>query len=202
MLSTFRRHRLALCAAAAAAIALGLPAGAAAPKPGLHISDPVGDANGINDQGTGLPVPSASTSPASLSGADITSIDLRTEFVGKGKRRTTSGFDVTLKLNAPLQKGVLITVTMNSSASCGGSNVIQLGYGTSSLAVCQGPSGSTTETKVGSYAASADGKSVTWFIGPIFKPGTKITNVAASTSVFVLGVFDEAASNGIFTYGK
>src|SRR4051794_22480308 len=87
----------------------------AAPRTGLHVSDPAGDANGINDQGLGEPVPSVpsvSTSPASVSGADITKIDLVTDFIRKGKARKASGFDVVLKLAGPVQKGTIVTVTM------------------------------------------------------------------------------------------
>lgn len=194
-------RRLALVTAAAAALALALPAGAAT-KPALHISDPVGDANGVNGQGFGAPVPSRSTAPASVSGADITSIDFRTKFIGTGQKRRPYGFDVTLKLAGALQRGATIVVTMDTSVPCGESSRIQLGYGTSSLAVCQGGQGSTATTQVGTWDASKDGKSVTWHIDPIFKPGVTMTNVSGSTSVFVLGVFDEVSSGGVYKYGK
>ena len=192
-------RRLALVFAAGALVA-ALPAGAAHAKPGLHITDPTGDANGLNGQDVGLPVPSESTAPADVSGDDITKIDLVTDFIGKGKKRKAAGWHVSLTLAAPLQKGTLITVTMDSSAPCGPSSTIQLGYGTSSLAVCQ--TGGTTNDTIGSYEASADGKTITWYLDPVFKPGTTISNIYASTSVFVFGVFDEATSQGIFTYGK
>ena len=195
-----RSRRLIGLAAVAAIATVALPATAAPAKPALHISDPAGDANGVNGQGFGAPVPSMSTSPASVSGADITGIDFRTNFAGKGKRRHADGFSVTLKLAAPLQKGVLITVTMDASAPCGPSNTIQLGYGTSSLAVCQ--TSGTTNDDIGSWEVSDDKTSITWDIAPVFKPGTTITNVNATTSVFVLGVFDEAKSSAIYKYGK
>jgi hypothetical protein len=194
-------RRLALVVAAAAAVTLTHPAGAAAPKSGdLHITDPSGDANGVNNQGFGLPVPSESTSPATVSGADITSIDLKTLWVGKGKKRKAQGFFVILKLAAPLQKGVLITATMQTSVPCGDTSTIQLGYGTEALTICQGTG--TSSTTIGSSEISDDGKTVTWQIDPIFKPGATVTNIDATTSVFVLGVFDDAASSGVFHYGR
>ncbi|MBV9096866.1 MAG: hypothetical protein JO079_02310, partial [Frankiaceae bacterium] len=55
---------------------------------------------------------------------------------------------------------------------------------------------------IGSSDISSDGTTITWQIDPIFKAGTTITNINASTSVFVLGVFDEAKSSGVFKYGK
>ena len=194
-------RRIALAVAAAAVAISAHPAGAAT-RPGLHISDAVGDANGLNGQNFNAPVPSQSTTPASVAGADITRIDLVTRFVGTGKHRKADGFDVTLKLAGKLQQGTVITVTMDSSRPCGHSNTIQLGYGTSKLAVCQSPPGSTTNDNIGSYDASTDLTTITWSIGPVFKPGTTITNIYASTSVFVFGVFDEAKSSGVFTYGK
>lgn len=194
-------HRAALAIAAAAIAISTLPAGAAT-KPGLHIADTVGDANGLNGQDFGAPLPSTSTSPASVAGADITGVDLVTRFVGRGKHRKADSFDVVMKLAGPLQKGVQITVTMTTSTPCGDSNTIQLGYGTSKLAVCQGPAGSTTTSTIGSYDASTDLTTITWNVAPPFKAGTTITNFYASTSVFVFGVFDEASSSKVFTYGK
>ena len=194
-------HRAAPAFAAAAIAISTLPAGAAT-KPGLHIADTVGDANGLNGQDFGAPLPSTSTSPASVAGADITGVDLVTRFVGRGKHRKADSFDVVMKLAGPLQKGVQITVTMTTSTPCGDSNTIQLGYGTSKLAVCQSAAGSTTSDNIGSYDASTDLTTITWTIDPIFKAGTRITNFYASTSVFVLGVFDEVTSSAVFTYGK
>jgi len=194
-------RRLALTVAAVALAITTHPAGAAT-KPGLHIADAVGDANGTNGQSVGAPVPSESTSPASVAGADITKIDLVTRFVGKGKHRKAQGFDVTLKLAGKLQQGTVVTVTMDTSVPCGDTSTIQLGYGTSKLAVCQSAAGSTTNDSIGSYDASTDLTTITWTIDPIFKAGTRITNFYASTSVFVLGVFDEVTSSAVFTYGK
>ena len=48
-------------------------------------TDPVGDANGVNDQGvvSGSPLPSGAAGPADLSAADITSGQFATTFVKK-----------------------------------------------------------------------------------------------------------------------
>jgi hypothetical protein len=191
-------RRLALVVATAGALVAALPAGAATKT--FVITDQAGDANGTNGQELGLPVPSESTSPASVAGADITKITLATDFAGKGKARKAMGFHVLLSLAGPLQKGTIVTVTMDTSMPCGPSSTIQLGYGTSSLAVCQ--TGGTTNDDIGSYEISADQKTIRWDIAPILKPGTTISNFYASTSVFVFGVFDEATSDKVFTYGK
>jgi hypothetical protein len=191
----------ALAAASAVAlIALAAPSGAAARR--FHIADATGDANGINGQGIGLPLPSTATGPAELAGADITGIDLVNRFRGAGKARKASGFDVTLHLAAPLQQGTVITVTMVTSAPCGDSSTIQLGAGTSALAICQSSKTGSAGATIGSTEVSADKKSILWSIDNLFKAGTKITSFYASSSVFVLGVFDEAASDATFTYGK
>src|SRR4051794_32908159 len=142
MLRRLTTRRIALAIAAAALAISAHPAGAAT-RPGLHITDAAGDANGINGQGFGAPVPSQSTSPASVAGADITRVDLVTRFVGKGRHRKADGFDVTLKLAGRLQQGTVVTVTMDTSRPCGPSSTIQLGYGTSKLATCQSPAGSS-----------------------------------------------------------
>lgn len=90
----------------------------------------------------------------------------------------------------------------SDQAPCGDTSTIQLAYGTSSLAICQSAAGSTTNDTVGDWETSGDRTTITWHIAPIFKPGVKISKIYASTSVFVLGVFDEATSQGVFTYGQ
>ena len=181
-------------------LVLAHPSGAA--TRGLHLTDPTGDANGINGQGFGLPLPSTSTGPAEVAGADITGMDLVNRFRGAGKTRKPSGFDVTLHLAAPLQQGTVITVTMESSAPCGDTSTMQLGAGTSALAICQSSKAGSAGATIGTTEVSTDKKSITWSIDGIFKAGTKVSSIAASSSVFVLGVFDELNSDATFTYGK
>ena len=192
--------RLALTVATGAAVVLAAHPSSAAAKP-FTITDPTGDANGLNSQGGfPLPVPNQST-PADLSGADITKVELATVFKKVGKKQVANGFDVTLRLAAPLQQGVLYTITMNTSRPCGDSSVIQLGYSTESkLATCQ--AGSGTAANIGTWAVAPDQKSITWQLDNLFKAGTKIDTIRAWSSVFVLGVFDEATTDNVFTYGK
>jgi hypothetical protein len=189
----------ALATAAVALVVLAHPSSAATKR--FHIADPVGDANGVNGQGIGPGVPSRSTAPADLAGADITGIDLVNRFKGVGRARKPSGFDVTLRLAAPLQTGTVITVTMDTSVPCGGSSRIQLGAGTSSLAICQSSKTGSAGATIGTTEVSPDRKSITWSIDNLFRSGTRISGFYASSSVFVLGVFDEAASDATFTYG-
>lgn len=192
------RRLPALAVTTAALVLLAHPSGAAAKR--FHIADLAGDANGVNGQGFGFPVPGQSTAPAQVSGADILGIDVTNRFKGSGKARKPAGFDVVVHLAAPLQQGVLLTLTMNTSVPCGDSSTIQLGAGTSSLAICQSSDPSKAGATVGS--AEVDGKDVHWTIDDLFKAGTKIDAFSATTSVFVLGVFDEAGSDAVFTYGK
>ena len=195
-----RRHTTLILSAASALLVMAHPSSAAA-KP-FTVTDAIGDANGVNSQSLGLPVPSTST-PADVSGADITKIEFVNYFKGTGKARKPMGFDVTLRLAAPLQQGVLVTVTMETSRPCGESSTIQLGYSASSkLAICQSADPGGTSTDIGSWEVSSDGKSITWSIQAVLKPGTKIDTINATTSVFVLGVFDEATSDDVFTYGR
>lgn len=190
------RRLPALAATAAAAVLLAHPSSAAGKA--FRLTDPAGDANGINSQGLDLvPVPSTAT-PVQLAGADITSLTLTNRFKG----RKLKGFDVTLKLAAPLQQGVLITLTMDTAKPCGDSSRIQLAAGTSSLAICQSADPGGDSTTVGETEVSSDRTSVTWYVDNLFPAGTKITNFNATTSVFVLGVFDELLSSKSFSYGK
>jgi hypothetical protein len=194
------RRLPALAATAAALLVLTHPSAAAAQR--FHIADATGDANGTNSQEIGLPVPSVATGPAEVAGADITGIDLVNRYKGTGRLRKPSGFDVVLHLAAPLQQGIVITVTMTASASCGDSSTIQLGAGTSSLAVCQASKPTGKSITVGTMEVAGDRRSITWTIDNVFKAGTRISDFYASSSVFVLGVFDEAESQATFTYGR
>jgi len=92
-----------ISAAAVAGIAVAAAPGFAAKAPKPQIVDPAGDANGVNDQGTGEPVPSSAT-PADDLAADITSVAFASTFkVKKVKGKTVkvpTGFTVTMKLGA------------------------------------------------------------------------------------------------------
>lgn len=195
------RTRLALVALPLVAL-LGHAAGAAAPA-GLRVADPAGDANGVNGQNAGLPVPSTSTAPAQLAGADIVRLDLSTVFKGKKAK----ALRITLRLSDAVQQGVNYLVTMTTSVSCGTSSTIQLGYQdtgalVNSLALCQAAEAGGTSTDLGDAELGADGRSIVWTLSPDFKPGVRLSDLYASTSVFVLGVFDELVSDRVYTYGR
>jgi len=92
-----------ISAAAIAGLAVAAAPGFAAKAHKPQIVDPAGDANGINDQGTGASVPSSAT-PADDSAADMTSVAFASTFkVKKVKGKTVkvpTGFTVTMKLGA------------------------------------------------------------------------------------------------------
>lgn len=93
------------CAAVAvvAAVAAVAPANATTSGPKPQITDPVGDANGVNDQGSGTAYQSVST-PADDAPADITSMLIQSVFkkvkVHGRTRQVWNGFSVTLSLAA------------------------------------------------------------------------------------------------------
>lgn len=194
----------ALLAAAVPASAAKTPPPPPAPK-GLHFTDAAGDANGVNSQGFGLPVPSTSTSPLSVGGADIVGVDVVTLFKKVGKKQVPNGTALTLKLAAPVQAGVLFTITANVPSTCDGTDtVVQLGYGgpgNTSLAVCQAPAGKTAPS-IGTAEVDAAKTSITWTFDATLKPGQVMTDFSVTSSVFVFGVFDESLEAGPYTYAK
>jgi hypothetical protein len=202
-LLSMRRTPAVLLSLVAASL-LAHPAGAAT-APGLHVPDLVGDANGVNSQGLELPLPATST-PANVKGLDIAGFDVVNLYKGKGKTRKPAGFTFRLRFAGPLQDGVNVTVTMDTSAPCGESSTIQLGYQktpalTNALAICQSADPSGSSTTVGATEVAADGMSITWTMDKVLPARTQITSFSASTSVFVLGVFDDLNSDRTFVYG-
>lgn len=199
-------RRTALALAAAATVFAGQSAHAAA-KP-LVLTDLTGDANGVNSQAIGLPLPSTSTAAASLKGADIVSLTLSNVFKGKGRQAKPAGMTVTLKLNGAIQEGVNFVVTMDTSTPCGASNTMQFGYSSTpaldtSLANCQSSEpGADDAVTVGSTSVDAANGVITWTVdGGTLTKGAKVTDIQASSTVFVLGVFDDLLSDKTFTYG-
>lgn len=198
------RRTPALVASLLTAAAIAHPAGAATP-PGLHVADLLGDANGVNSQDLGLPLPATST-PAAVKPLDIAGFDVVNLFKGKGKTRKPAGFTFRLRFAGPLQDGVNVTVTMATSTPCGESSTIQLGYQktpalTNALAICQSADPSGSSTTIGATEVAADGTSITWTMDKVLPARTAITDFSASTSVFVVGVFDELTSDRTFVYG-
>ncbi|MDX6198773.1 MAG: hypothetical protein QOJ79_1924 [Actinomycetota bacterium] len=201
-----RRRGLVSIALAAGVVALAVPSQAAG---GLTVTDAVGDANGLNSQALGLPVPSTSTAPADVAAADITSLAFKTVYRTVGGRRVPHGFTITLKLAAAPTEDVLYGLTADISSTCDGTNsTMQFGHQdlgplSTDLAVCQQPAGSAgTAVDIGTTEVDAAKQTITWTVNPDAPIGAKVTNIQATTSVFVLGVFDELTSPGTFVYGK
>ena len=202
------RARTPLALAAAAACALVLPAHAA---PAAQLTDVTGDANLVNGQAVGLPVPGQATSPASVGAADVVSVRMATVFKKIGRVKVAKGFTVTLQLADAPTNGVLYSVHAQVPASCDGTNTdlslayLEYGATRSNYAYCQDPSDATganeTDLLIDVHADTAK-RTVTWTLDKLPKSGVKVTAVTANTSVFVLGVFDEAEGTGTFTYGK
>lgn len=184
---------------------LALAGSAEAKAKPLVITDLTGDANGVNGQGFGAPVPDTATGPASVTGADITSLTLTNLFKGKKPK----GFTVTLRTAGPLVDQVQYGAVLVASAPCGGTDRIQLGrqgLGAASvdLAICQGADGTGMDSTTVGYSTADSAKGViTWQIYPgLFPAGTTISLDYASTSAFVVGVADELRSDKVFTYGR
>lgn len=202
--STMRRTALAL--AAVATVVAGQTAHAAT-KP-LVIADLTGDANGVNSQAFGLPLPATSTAAASVKGADIASVTVANVFKGKGRTAKPAGLTVTLRTVGALQQGVDYSMTMDLDQPCGGSSRVQLGYENvpslnNGLAICQSAQAGGTSTTIGSTSVDAAKGVITWSLdGSAFGKGVRITDFAASATVFVVGVFDEVRSDKVFTYGR
>jgi hypothetical protein len=210
-----RTRLIGLAAAAGLAVAAFPAHAASAPKP--QITDPAGDANGVNDQGLGLPVPSSAT-PIDNSGADITSVLFQTTFVTKKVKKKTvkvpSGFTVTLNLSAApaVQTDFRVSAT---TAGCGSSGSVRFEYSTS-VAQTGGSAdcfGLTTNTAYAGVTTAVKGSAITWTV-PIkdFPVGTVFSGLNASTrSVFSVphapvGLtapqWDGAASGTTYTVGK
>ena len=203
------RRSLLVPATAAAALALVVPARAGAPA--AQLTDQLGDANGANSQSIGLPVPGQSTSPASYGAADIVSVKLATVFKQVGRKKVPNGFTVTLQLSDAPATGVTYIVNAQVPSTCDGTNTsLSLNYLTysafgTSYADCQDSSdvsGASTTAMQLQVATDAAKHTITWTLDKLPKVGAKVTEVSANTSVFVVGVFDEAAGTGTFTYGK
>jgi hypothetical protein len=201
-----RRH-LVLAGAAAGLLSLALPS-SAAPKP--QLTDLVGDANGVNGQATGAPVPGVATAPADLAGADIVSVTMATVWKRIGSRKVPNGFSITMQLAGAPAELTTYNVSANVPGTCDGSNT-QLTIGTwrnpaveDHFANCgdpEDPTGASTDVEA-DYAEDAAKHTITWTIAKGMKKGDKVVGLTASSSVFVLGVFDEASGAKPFTYGS
>jgi len=201
------RHHVVLAGTAAALLALVLPT-SAAPKP--QLTDLAGDANGVNGQALGLPVPGVATAPASHAGADILSVTLATVWKKVGTRKRANGFSITLQLAAAPAEGTTYNISADVPGTCDGSGThLTIGSWRNPLvenhfANCDSPGEDPTGTGTSveaDYAEDAAKHTITWTIAAGMAKGAKVLNVTAASSVFVLGVFDEASGSKPFTYG-
>jgi len=200
-----------LTVAALAGVSLAAVPGNAAPAPKPQIIDPAGDANGVNDQDAGLPVPSQST-PADISAADITSVTFATTFKkekldGKVVSKP-SGFTVTMTLSAAPTTPEIFYRVVAATAGC---NQVFFEYGTDVVAGgsavrCPG----TVPTKDKTYSdapAVIKGSSITWAL-PLsaFPVGTKFSALSAQTrlnpAIITAPQLDGATASATYTVGK
>lgn len=203
-----RPRLIALAAAAGVAVAV-LPAHAATPKP--QITDPAGDANGVNDQGVGAPIPSKSTAPADDAGADITGVTFTSTFVTKKVRRkivkTPTGFTVKMALSAAPTPETFYRVV----ATIPGCTQLFIEYGTD---VAEGGTAmrcpalpGAKETDYSIAPAVVKKNIITWTVPVSALPaGTTLSALSAQTrfnpALVTAPQIDYASSAATFTVGK
>jgi hypothetical protein len=205
------RLRLVSLAATAAIAAAVFPAYAGTQKP--QITDPAGDANGINGQPEtgGGPNPNVSTGPASYAPADILSVSFVNNFVTKKVKRKT------------VKTPVSFTVTMNLSAAPDPSQT----YYQVSAVTKSCPDGVTFEytTQPSVFAfddvtcydgstfndypalpAVVKGNTISWTVlDSGFPSGAELTGLGAFAGEGFVGsmpTLDQAESTATFTIGK
>ncbi|MBV9098661.1 MAG: hypothetical protein JO079_11450 [Frankiaceae bacterium] len=211
------RTRLLTMAAVVGVVATMLPGHAAtaptAPKP--QITDPAGDANGINDQGAGAATVNAS-GPVDDANADITSVLFATKY----KTVTTTKTVVKIVKKKKVVTTVTVvtqvpdgfTVTMNLSAAPDGNHTYDVNAthpicsGSLDFTYSTGPTGlnevdctdvsdpsNITTTKLAGEAAVV-GNSVVWTIpAAAFPVGSLFSDLTAQTGTpLALAAVDQA----------
>jgi hypothetical protein len=207
------RIRLASAAAIGAAVLLSLPSNAAGSKP--QLTDPAGDANGINGQGVVIGLPNPSTGPAQLASADITSVRFATKFVTKRVngvlKKVATGFTVTMALGAAPLPETFYRITTTASG-CGslwfeyGTDVTQGGTTVRCLTDDISPTAEDDVYKV--PEATVKGSSIIWKIAKSQIPvGTTLSTLHAETrlnpAVITTPVIDETGlTKATYTVGK
>jgi len=211
-----RTRLLALALVGGLAVA-AVPAHAAKAKP--QITDPAGDANGVNDQGlvTGSPIPSGQSGPADLSQADITAVQFATTFVTKkahGKTvKVPTGLTVTMTLAAAPTLPNIIYRVAASSTSC---ETLFFEFSTAPndsepgsarcAAALPNPSGPVAVKSV-----AVKGNSITWTVPLTSIPkNTVLSSLDAQTRQVTqtpaVGItapqYDYASTSSTFTVGK
>ncbi len=227
-----RLTRPALAVTLVLAVAASSPAfAAAAKKPAppvpVKITDPAGDGNALNDQGLGLPVPSAST-PVQVAGADVTAISWTTlaklTTVRGKKVYVPTGLQVKMTLSAAPQANVIFRVT----ASAGDCSIFWFNYskfvdgGTSATLQhdCPGfvkKNAASSSESVPVDSIVTDANSITWTvksksIPSSVKVGTKLTEVGGQSRFYAgtsatggatVPSLDEVnGGDTVYTYGK
>ncbi|MBV9292820.1 MAG: hypothetical protein JO222_10265 [Frankiales bacterium] len=205
------RARLCALAAVSGLAVAAFPAHAATTKPKPQITDPTGDANGINGQSIVNGLPSVGTGPAEFAPADITSVTFASTFTTKKVHgrviKTPTGFTLTLALAAaPTDPEVEYRV---SAAAAGCTNVF-FEYGTDvathgSDVRC--PASVAASKAYTAGPAKVSGNTITWTLSTkAFPVGTTFSSLNAQTrfnpAIITAPAFDDASSSGTFTVGK
>lgn len=206
------RVRVLALAAAAAVVAAVMPAHAGTVKP--LITDPTGDANGVNGQPEliGGPDPNVATGPASYASADVVSVTFVNNYVTKKiKRKTVKipvSFTVTLTLAGAPDTRTYYGVTATTKSCPDGVTFeysTQPVYGADDVN-CFDSSGTGSFNDYPATAAVVKGNTISWTVADSGLPvGTVLTNLGAHAGEGVLGgmpTLDEAESTATFTVGK
>ena len=208
------RLRLVSLAATAAIAAAVFPAHAATVKP--QLTDPVGDANGVNGQPETIqgPNPNVATGPASYAADDIVSVSFVTNFVTKKVKRKTVktpvSFTATLTLAAapdPTHSYYAVTAT---SADC--PDGINFEYSTEQSPLgfddvnCFDSSGTGSFNDYPALPAVVKGNTISWTVSLSgMKAGTVLKDLGAFAGIGFVGsmpTIDQAESTGTYTVGK
>jgi hypothetical protein len=209
---------LVAAALAAPALAAGGATATVGPKP--QITDVAGDANGINDQGTGSPVSLNVAGPVDDSNADITSVVFATHYATKMTTRKVTtvvkGRRVTHVVSAMTLVPDGFTVTMNLSAAPDGRHAydvyathgicdgeVDFTYSTGTLGLnevdCLPSNPASTDIQQLPGEAKVVGTSVVWTIPQgAFPTGSVFTDLSAGTEISPTldPVMDEASGGG------
>jgi hypothetical protein len=203
------RYGLAALTTVACVAGFAAPSVAATPRP--QVTDPKGDANGLNDQGVGAPVPSAST-PVEDSGADILSVLFQSTFTTKGHKKVPSGMTITLTLAAPPTPEHIYRVTA-TAPSCSGGAQLFFEYTTTVGAASPGGArcpGTVKSTAVPVTSVVTKGDSIVWTL-PLsvsIAKGEHLTGLGADVRLELtqpgttIPAIDEASGSATFIVGK
>jgi hypothetical protein len=204
------RIRCGLAALATVASVVGFATPSVAATPHAQVTDPTGDANGLNDQGFGLPIPGVST-PVEDSGADIVSVLFHSTFTTKAHKKVPTGMTITLTLAAPPAPEHIYRVTANGS-TCSGAQLF-FEYTTAVGASPPGDArcpGTVKSTDVAVTSVVASGDTITWTVplsGGLTK-GERLSGLGADVRIELskpgttVPAIDEASSTASFTVGK